>query len=447
MATRFYSNVEYTHSGRGSNDPDIIYYNACIVNNNTTDGLPNGDSDPGSYVDTQVVFNDQRQLPILQNASEYNMSVIRFDLAGATKSLPLFVPRIVPGQTDIDLTIYKVFVSCEVVSEADPASLVYYDSEQSIMWQPQYLTLNNQPTTASPQQFFNTDYYFCDSYSWWADLVNTAVKAALTNVLIAIGANGKPDPWVSSPPPNLFYNPVTKLFSWSFDARFWGDNATTNYINGSPGAGYKYRFYLGIDTNLETLLTNFKVRFDNRNDGLPKWTYPFVSEITAWPQQIAIDTDPTTGQPYTNPNDGGYVRYIVTQDYQSTSGNWSPVDSVVITSTKLPITQEIIAPAPGTFGSSDLGFSSGTSGAAFQQVIADIQVGGDGADEWRQYMEYQPKAEYRLLSFNKSQEPIQNIDFLVWWRNRYDNNLYPLRLYNGSAVSIKVMFRRKGYLA
>ena len=104
-----------------------------------------------------------------------------------------------------------------------------------------------------------------------------------------------------------------------------------------------------------------------------------------------------------------------------------------------------MAPAPGAFGSSDLGFSAGTSGAAFQQVVADMQCGATGADEWRQYMKYEPLAEYRMLAFNKSTEPIQNVDFLVWWRNRYDNNLYPLRLYNGSSVSIKVMFRRKGY--
>lgn len=439
MATRFYSNVEYgTQGGRGSNDPDIIYYNACIVNNGVTDDDPNGFA---VGKDGQVIFNDQRQLPILQNASEYNMSVIRFDLAGATKSLPLFVPRIVPGQDDINLTIYSVAVSVAVSNSATPANLTYYQSTQPIFWEPQYITADNEPLTANPNQIFSTDYYFCDSYSWWCDLVNKAVLRAVQAVEADISGAGITPTAAASPPPNLFYNPVTKLFSWSFDARYWGDQATSTY----DVSGYKFIYQIGIDTNLETLLTNFKVTYNSRN-AIPIFsTLQYINLVTVWPQQIAIETDPTTGQPYTTPNANGYVRYIITQDYPSTSGNWSPIDSVVITSTKLPISQEIVAPAPGAFGSSDLGFSAGTSGAAFQQVVADMQCGATGADEWRQYMKYEPLAEYRMLAFNKSTEPIQNVDFLVWWRNRYDNNLYPLRLYNGSSVSIKVMFRRKGY--
>ena len=437
MATRFYSNVEYgSQGGSGSNDPDVIYYNACIVNNSTIDEDPNGYN---QGQDRQVVFNDQRQLPILQNASEYNMSVIRFDLAGATKSLPLFIPRIVPGQDDINLTIYNVVVSVAVSNSASPANLVYYQSIQPIRWEPQYITPDNVPQTANPYQIFSTDYYFCDSYSYWCDLVNTAVTLAITTITTDLNNAGIVAP--TSPPPNLFYNPVTKLFSWSFDARYWGDSATSTY----DVSGYKFLYNIGLDTNLETLLTNFKIRYNSLSVSPIFSSVPYINQVTVWPQQIAIETDPTTGQPYTNPNDNGYVRYIITQDYQSTSGNWSPIDSIVITSTKLPISQEIVAPAPGTFGSSDLGFSAGTTGAAFQQVIADIQVGQTGAEEWRQWMEYEPKAEYRILSFNKSTEPIQNIDFLVWWRNRYDNNLYPLRLYNGSSVSLKVMFRRKGF--
>jgi hypothetical protein len=459
MATRFYSNVEYgSQGGRGSNDPDVIYYNACIVNNSTTDDDPSG---YGSNQDRQVVFNDQRQIPILQNASEYNMSVIRFDLAGATKSLPLFVPRIEIGQSNINLTIYKLWMTLIVTIKPTAGLTVTkkYTQYLPIQWAPQYSTTDNKPAPATPEnpyQVFSTDYYFCDSYSWWCSLVNgtaAELQQSLIEEAIADGVAFPPDlvnyeavDNSGSPAPHLFYNPVTKLFSWSFDNRYWGAGYALNPTYSSGGNTYTYSFYLGMDTNLETLLTNFIINYTDNPGGNPINNFPiYVNALIVTPQQIAIDTDPTTGQPYTNPGTGGHIRYVITQDYQSTSGNWSPIDSIVITSTKLPISQEIVAPAPGTFGSSDLGFSSGTSGAAFQQVIADIQVGERGADEWRQYMEYEPKAEYRILSFNKSTEPIQNIDFLVWWRNRYDNNLYPLRLYNGSSVSLKVMFRRKGF--
>lgn len=450
MATRFYSNVEYNSFGRGSNDPDLIYYNACIVNNSTGNGDPNGYNGIGNVEDSQVVFNDMRQIPIVQNASEYNMSVIRFDLAGATKSLPLFVPRIVPGQDDINKTIYNVYLGCRVAVTTGPSttSTTYYNSVDSgnIRWAPQYETANNVPLTANPQQVFSTDYYYCDSYTWWCNLVNATVQGAIGDIETQLNAAGVPlTPLNDSPAPELFYNPVTKLFSWSFDAKYWGGGASTQTGYTSGGSTYRYYFYIGMDTNLETLLTNFVIRYTDIPNTFGFNFPPTVNEIQVTNQQIATDTDPTTGQPYTNPGATGHVRYVITQDYESTSGNWSPIDSIVITSTKLPISQEIIAPAPGTFGSSDLGTNAATTGAAFQQVIADIQVGELGADQWRRYMKYEPAAEYRLLSFNRSQEPIQNIDFWVWWRNRYDNNLYPLRLYNGAAVSIKVMFRRKGY--
>jgi hypothetical protein len=463
MATRFYSNVEYSsQGGRGSNDPDLIYYNACIVNNSIVNGDPDGFNGVGNDNDTQVIFNDQRQTPILQNASEYNMSVIRFDLAGATKSLPLFVPRIVPGQDNIDLTIYNVYMALvvQIQPTVGPTTVQTFQTSEPVLWLPQYSTRNNTPQSANPYQVFNTDYYYCDSYSWWAGLVNTTVRNCQFNVLdsavnagIVLSPNLEtfrldPAANLGSPAPKLFYNPVTKLFSWSFDSNYWGQGFATNntYVDPGTGTTYTYNLYLGMDTNLETLLTNFIINYSDVPFSNPLFNFPAnVNAVIVTPQQIAIDTDPTTGLAYTNPGAGGHIRYVITQDYQSTSGNWSPIDSIVITSTKLPISQEIIAPAPGTFGTSDLGFNAATSGAAFQQVIADIQCGETGADDWRQYMKYEPKAEYRLLSFNKSQEPIQNVDFLVWWRNRYDNNLYPLRLYNGSAVSIKVLFRRKGY--
>jgi len=457
MATRFYSNVEYSNSARGNNDADVIYYNASIVNNNIANGDPKGFNGVGQYEDTQVVFNDVRQLPILQNASEYNMSVIRFELAGAGKSLPLFVPRIVPGQNDINLTVYNLYMSLVIAEQVSSVTTTrVYEAQAPIMWEPQYRTQNNTPSTANPQQQFGSDYYFCDSYKWWCQLVNATAQALQSDLLAQAVADGVPLPpnleeavtsssVSGSPAPNLFYNPVTKLFSWSFDAQYWGSGYATSTLYTPPSSAtqYRYGFRMGMDTNLETLLTNFLIFYNDSQTlgGFP----PNVNEIIVTPQQIAIDTDPTTGQAYTNPNDGGHVRYVITQDYESISGNWSPIDSVVITTTKLPITPEVVAPAPGTFGNSDNGFNSGTTGAAFQSVIGDVQCGKGGAQEWRQYIEYMPNAEYKMMSLGRSQEPINNIDMLLWWRCRYDNNLYPLRLYNGSAVSVKIMFRRKGF--
>jgi hypothetical protein len=37
------------------------------------------------------------------------------------------------------------------------------------------------------------------------------------------------------------------------------------------------------------------------------------------------------------------------------------------------------------------------------------------------------------------------VDVAVWWKNRLDGQLYPLQMFNLSSVSMKLMFRKKGW--
>jgi hypothetical protein len=70
-------------------NPDRVYYNATIVNNNSdTQGL---------QADPRITFADNRQTPLLQDSSQYDVAVENFSLNGATKTLPLFIPIVVPA--------------------------------------------------------------------------------------------------------------------------------------------------------------------------------------------------------------------------------------------------------------------------------------------------------------------------------------------------------------
>jgi hypothetical protein len=60
---------------------------------------------------------------------------------------------------------------------------------------------------------------------------------------------------------------------------------------------------------------------------------------------------------------------------------------------------------------------------------------------------YAPSAEYRMADFQNSKQDIRNIDIQVFWKNRLDNQLYPVSMFNLSSVSFKLMFRKKTYLA
>lgn len=144
------------------------------------------------------------------------------------------------------------------------------------------------------------------------------------------------------------------------------------------------------------------------------------------------------------PNMIGRVYYIAQQDYSSTDSLWSPVSSIVFTSTLLPIRTEATG-APVVLGAGNLGFSQATVQSAFQPIITDISLdtSSGNADAYRRFIYYAPSAEYRLSDFSSSKQDVRNIDIQVFWKNRLDNQLYPINMFNLSSVSIKVMFKHK----
>ena len=139
-----------------------------------------------------------------------------------------------------------------------------------------------------------------------------------------------------------------------------------------------------------------------------------------------------------------YPYWVITQDYTSVDSLWSPVGSIVFTSTLLPVKTEATG-APVILGDGNLGFSAPTVQSAFQPIITDISLdtSSGGASDYRKFIYYAPSAEYRLSDFSSSKQDIRNIDIQVYWKNRLDNQLYPINMFNLTNVSIKVMFKHK----
>jgi hypothetical protein len=133
----------------------------------------------------------------------------------------------------------------------------------------------------------------------------------------------------------------------------------------------------------------------------------------------------------------------MTQNYVSTSTLWSPIDSIVFTSTLLPLQNEQTAP-PNTLGTRNTGNSTATSQSAFSPIITDVSLDlGSDPSAYRKMIYYAPSAEYRMADFQNSKQDIRNIDIQVFWKNRLDNQLYPVSMFNLSSVSFKLMFRKK----
>jgi hypothetical protein len=143
------------------------------------------------------------------------------------------------------------------------------------------------------------------------------------------------------------------------------------------------------------------------------------------------------------PSQAAQIYWLVEQDYESTSSLWSPISSIVFTTTLLPIRNEYTG-QPIAFGKGNIGTTGQSNQNAFTPIITDIAIdlANDGADAYRKMIYYAPVAEYRMASLTPSKQPINSIDIQVYWKNRLDGNLYPVTMFNLSSVSIKCLFRR-----
>jgi hypothetical protein len=107
-------------------DPDYVYYNADIVNNTTDDQTASGDA----IQDPNIIFNEQRDFPILQDISKYNFSIVRFTMNGANLDLPLFIPtiRTGTGQVNVNLTTFGLAIPYQqTLSTGSTVTVTAYD--------------------------------------------------------------------------------------------------------------------------------------------------------------------------------------------------------------------------------------------------------------------------------------------------------------------------------
>ena len=559
---------QFTPTGRittvgNASDPDIIYYNASIVNNTTNDvGVANV-----AVLDPPITFNETRDTALIKDCSRYNFSIIRFVVNGGNKDLPLFIPSIQSstGQTDVNLTSYGVALSYSGL-KADgvtPLNIVSYGNYENnnttpgltyVLYVPEtqnpilapiprttasknyiniwaglqqyykdnivFVPAQNQyyqanipsigqdPTTNSSTivdgkvvyfwkkvsdtlgtpQDVSTRYYWVYSYSHWLTLVQQALENANVNLYQNyLDSGGDPtvyasynDPatepmWITTnPTPVITYNNTTQLFSIAYPPSYLSLTQQEQY--GYEPTSDKPQLCLYMNQNMFGLFAGFDNIYYNTtnpvyNYGSPspphnvalfavnRWAYPSTQTFP-----IGLANKMIVSIPLVNIGDSkGYTAgpanilrlvdkdgeatkqfvVVMTQDYTSVSTLWSPIDSLVFTTALLPVQNEQTAP-PNVIGTQNVGNSAPTSASAFSPIITDIalDLGNDGTS-WRKMLYYAPTAEYRLADFQNSKADIRSIDIQVFWRNRLDNNLYPLSMFNLSSVSIKVMFRKK----
>lgn len=436
------SNLTYENKDNNSKEPDIIYFNADIINNTSKD-VGTGDTNTIKFIET-------RANNIINNISLYEMSIIRFSMNGSGKDLPIFIPTIKLNQSDINLTTYRIRINIsKKFLNTSGATKTYEDSKfADVIFVPenQYFATNNQlPNLPTNSQDVRNEYYWVYTYDHFAQLINTTMNTIFTDLSAgyyayrtAQSASGSSNPTIQSKVPRLVYDPNSNLFSIYYDTIGWGNNTS---VNNSYGQLNEEILSMSFNRDLFNLLSNFE--FDNVgvvSSPLAKEAYQlrvlnknytnFIPPISSLPTNI-LATQSTYGY------------WKMTQNYESTSSLWNPISSIVFTSSLIPIISEQMG-NPAVFGESNDSYVNSTS-SNFAPIITDISIPLDNAHGYRGFIQYAPNSEYRMTSFTKSNQPLKNIDIQVFWKNRLDNTLYPVKMPNYGTVSIKVMFRKKVY--
>lgn len=409
-------------------DPEYVYYNALILNNRTdiNQDLP----------DPAIRFQETRGAPIIKDASKYVFSIVRANMNGPGKDLPIFIPVIRTGADNptqnVNLTIYSVTQQLTAKYTVGGNSYTSPDfiSTKPIIWSPEVTNTDTAPVplavTTQTGQDLSTRYYYTYTYSHWLQLVNNAFAAVLADLQTQFNAW-----WVATaipgPPPTLgtaattmTYNPTTNLFSlYASRYSFGGVNAT------SFGGLAEERSELWFNNNMWGLFGSFQSTYENLSS---ERTYRLIIKSILAQNILNVVA---TGKSY----------WITIQDYETTSTLWSPIESITFTSTMLPLVFEQTGD-PVRFGQSIVGAQN--TQIAFSPIITDIALTNTSATDYRGFIQYIPSAEYRLTAFQRSRAQIANIDIQVFWKNRLDGQLYPVTMFNGSSVSVKCMFRRIG---
>jgi hypothetical protein len=464
-----------------SADPDYIYYNGTVISNN--DGVTTG-ADPAAS------FSETRNIPILKDAKLYDVAVMKAILNGAGKNIPVLVPQIISG-ANINQTSYTISI-CFAEGNATAGSRPAVVATRNIVWRPENVSPSTiVPATALPHQQ-NTDYYYCYSYNHFVALINETLRLCYDDILN--GTGGVLTTTLRCP--TIEYDEGTRLFSFFMDtggtantsgaAPIRGtdmgaielipnlanmpNTAQTPYVQGVspsrfPDTDPNGEFmFIGMNQNLENLLSNFDVQFYGLNS--VAWN-PFTSTSGSFRQytngvfssrtsanlwlpenvimcrnksgtNIQSMIDPTTGNAFAAPR----LNYIVTQDAPSTTAMWSPVENIVLTTSLIPVRNEFIS-TPVNIGENNSGQSSASS-SGFDTILCDY--GSDSivyADDWKRTLNFIPTAQFLPVSLTGSHTEVKGVDFKIFWRDRLTGTLNPLQMPNTASASVRLCFRRR----
>lgn len=420
---------------RISYEPYHIYYDLNILNNDTT----------GTQIPPNLQFTEIRNIPFLANPSDYFASVVRFNVE--TPTLPLIIPQARVGASvtagTINETVYTVSMSYTVAG-------VEIVQTQRVLYVPQSSTALAPPPNiiANAGDIIN-EYYYTYSYKPFIDMINTALRTCFTNFIVLAGIPAIA-PYTAADFPYLSWDEEKNIATWVVPAQLFQTPTANNpiplllatFIAGGP-------IKLFLNAPLYNLFSSFSAFQNGYLAPTPaglNWRMNLPDTITVNP--YLINTPAAVGTLATfplqvlllpqQPVNRSLLR--VSQEY-CTTPLWCPVQSIVFTTSLLPIASSIVS-TPVLFGAGAT-FTTAGSNSGIANILTDFEVALEKGWQYKPSVSYSPTAEYRLFDINGN-APLSAIEISVNFKDTF-GRLNPLRLGSGCNASLKLMFRRKDF--
>jgi hypothetical protein len=364
-----------------SDNQDIIYYDATILNQNTSNSNNN----------LQLRFRDRRDTHILKNSEQYELSIVRFNLS--TTSLPVFCCTVKPNQLDVNLSIYSVTLQYE-----DGLNPPVYTQPFNMIWEPVDL---DQPVPTSVNEIQTQNkYYYSYSYTHLIKLINNTLISAMDELRLLTGLSNTIDA------PFMYWNSENEI------ATLYGRLSHFNQLVYPQIKIFFNRPLYQLFNTLPTIKMSHDI--ENRN-------YLVILEDNLVNNVVLKD-----GQ-----------KFIYSKQEKSTITCMTPIQSVVFTTSLLPVVETILSePQIYINNQPNLLFPSTLENR--EKVITDMI-----SDEFsfKPTLLYVPQSEYRMVSLFHM-EYIREIDLFVYWRDHY-GIAHEFFLSPSDFASIKIMFRKK----
>lgn len=349
---------------------DNQYYNAIIANNSN------------NFVNAK--YSAALTNPIIDNPSEYYLSIIRFTIPAA--NIPIFIYD--------PLVNYKVSLSYNGFSASQALTYI--------------------PTTILTPAQAGEFYYYVNSYQLFIDMINKAYLAAFTTLsgLTALPVGVTHAPW-------LIYNAETELISLiaqkeyttepsNASVKVWSDISILRKLEGFE---YKSNAFNPATTNGQQFQLSIK---NNSNNILANVVAPDGTALTNCLE--------------------------MKQEYP-TLYRWNDVRSIVFLADNMPVNQEIY-PSGSSLPTDPTTASYISQGISlYNPVLTDFEIATGKGPDALSSIQYVPQSQWRFVDLQSTQ-PLRKIGFIMKWADTF-GNLHDFSLTPGDSITVKIAFLKK----